>query len=363
MVHASRADRERGGRLASRGCLLQRRCGRVLLRRERARRHVVEAVALRVAYTERVRILFAGTPQASVPSLQRLLDAGHDVLAVLTRAPAPAGRRHKLVRSAVHEEADARGIPVYTPTSLKKDEDVRRAIEELAPEAVAVVAYGLLIPPALLEIPRFGWINLHFSLLPQWRGAAPVQYAIAAGQETTGASTFRLEAGLDTGPVFGSVVEKVGERETAGELLERLSHSGAGLLVETFERLGRGAEPVPQSGEPSYAPSISTADARVDWNLDAVTIDRRSRAHTPAPGPWTTLGGTRIKLGPLAARPDVVDLQPGQIRSGKPPLAGTGAGAVELSGVAPAGKKPMDASAWLRGARLAPETRFDAEGE
>lgn len=310
-----------------------------------------------------MRILFAGTPRASVSSLQRPLDAGYGVPAILTHASAPAGRHHRLTRSVIHEEAGGRGIPVYAPTNLKKDENVRRAIGKLVLEAVAVAACDLLIPPSLLGIPRFGWTSLYFSLLLQWRGAAPAQYVIATGQETTGASTFKLKAGLNTRPIFGSVAKKMGKRKTAGELFERLLHSGTGLLVETFGRLGRGAELVPQNREPSYAPSIPTTGARVDWNLGALTIDRRSHTHTPAPGPWTTFEGAWIKLGSLVTRSDVVGLQPGQIRSGELSLVGTGIGAVELRTMAPAGKKPMDMSVWLRSMRLAPGTQFDVESE
>lgn len=257
----------------------------------------------------------------------------------------------------MHEEAESLGIPVATPSSL--GEQTADQIASWQPEAVAVVAYGLLVPKALLAVPPLGWINLHFSLLPAWRGAAPVQHAIAAGDTVTGACTFQLEEGLDTGPVFASLTEPIGERETSGELLERLSHSGAELLCDTFRALAEGtALPRPQSGTPSYAPTITTAQARIDWTKDAASIDRLSRAHTPAPGPWTMLGATRVKLGPLAARADVTGLAPGQVAG---ELVGTGEGAVALSWVAPAGKKPMPAADWLRGARLRPGQGFDVE--
>ena len=311
-----------------------------------------------------MRILFAGTPTPAIPSLLRLLDDGHDVAAVLTRAPARAGRKHRLVPSPILEIAEERGIPVLTPSTLK-DPNVQREIAALEPEAVAVVAYGMLVPPALLDVPTHGWINLHFSLLPAWRGAAPVQYAIAAGDDITGASTFRLEAGLDTGPVFGQLTEAIGPKDTAGELLERLSHSGAELLSRTMTLLETGAGvPVPQEGDVSLAPTITSVDAHVDWTLPALAISRRMRAHTPAPGPWTTLDGVRVKLGPAyPAAGSELTLAPGEIHAGKQVFVGTGSTPLELSWVMPAGKKQMDAAAWARGARLGEGTRFGGADE
>lgn len=308
-----------------------------------------------------MRILFAGTPDVAIPSLERLIDGGHDVAAVLTRPPARARRGRSLIPSPVHAFAEERGIEVFTPTSLR-DEDTQHTIAAYEAEAVAVVAYGMLIPPALLDVPRHGWINLHFSLLPAWRGAAPVQYAIAAGDDITGASTFRIDEGLDTGPVFGQLTETIGARETAGELLERLSRSGAELLSRTFALLESGeAKPVAQEGDVSLAPTISVADARVDWSLPALAIDRRIRAYTPAPGAWTELEGVRVKLGPVLPVNDDVSLEIGEIQAGKRVLVGTGSTPVELSWVAPAGKKQMNAADWARGARLDAGARFGSE--
>lgn len=308
-----------------------------------------------------MRILFAGTPDVAIPSLTRLIDDGHEVLAVLTRAPAPAGRKHRLVPSPVHTFAEEHGIDVLTPSTLRAPE-IQEAIKALEPEAVAVVAYGMLVPPALLDVPTHGWINLHFSLLPAWRGAAPVQYSIAAGDDITGASTFRLEAGLDTGPVFGQLTEAVGPRDTSDELLARLSVSGAELLSRTFALLEAGeAVPVPQEGEVSLAPTISTQDAKVDWSLPAIAIDRRIRAHTSTPGAWTTLDGVRVKLGPVEPVADGPALEPGRIAAGKKVLVGTGSAPVALSWVMPAGKKRMEADAWARGARLPETASFGGE--
>ncbi len=299
-----------------------------------------------------MRILFAGTPETAVPSLNRLVSDGHDVAAVLTRAPARAGRKHQLVQSDIHNTAQKLGLPVLTPHTLK-DPAVREQIAELNVEAVAVVAYGLLVPKELLGIP---WINLHFSLLPCWRGAAPVQYAIWHGDDLTGASTFRIEEGLDTGPVYGTLTETIGPNDTSGDLLARLATSGAELLSRTIALLEAGrATAQPQSGEPSYAPMIHPPEAQVEWNHPAVAIDRQIRAHTPDPGPWTTLGGSRVKLGPASLVPEVTDLAPGELRDG---LVGTGSHALRLGTVAPAGKRAMPAQDWLRGARLAQGTRF-----
>ena len=303
-----------------------------------------------------MRILFSGTPDTAIPSLHHLIADGHEVAAVLTRAPARAGRRHKLVPSAVHEAAEELGLPVLTPATLR-DEDIQEQIKELAPDAVAVVAYGLLVPPSLLDVPTHGWINLHFSVLPAWRGAAPVQYAIWQGDDVTGASTFRLEKGLDTGPVFDVMTEPIHPTDTSGDLLARLAISGAELLSHTFAALENGsAASHPQEGEPSLAPTITTREAQVDWRSPALLVDRQIRAHTPAPGAWTTLGGNRVKLGPVTLAPDGEPLAPGEIRNG---FVGTGTHPIRLGWVAPAGKKAMDARDWLRGARLPEGTHFD----
>ncbi len=303
-----------------------------------------------------MRILFAGTPDTAIASLHRLIADGHEVAAVLTRAPARAGRRHRVVPSAIHEAAEELGLPVLTPATLR-DEKIQEQIKELAPDAVAVVAYGLLVPSALLDVPTHGWINLHFSVLPAWRGAAPVQHAIWRGDDVTGASTFRLEKGLDTGPVFGVMTETIRPTDTSGDLLERLSVSGADLLSRTFAALAGGsALAAPQEGEPTLAPTITTREAQVEWSAPAFAVDRQIRAHTPAPGAWTMLAGNRVKLGPVTPAPDQNPLSPGEIKNG---FVGTGTHPVRLGWVAPAGKKAMDARDWLRGARLPESTHFD----
>ncbi|MFH5823276.1 methionyl-tRNA formyltransferase [Georgenia sp. AZ-5] len=306
-----------------------------------------------------MRLLFAGTPDVALPSLRTLLASDHEVVAVLTRPDAPKGRGRSFSASPVAELASSVGLPVLTPRSLRED-GVNEEIAALETDAAPVVAYGGLIPPTLLDVPRHGWVNLHFSLLPAWRGAAPVQRAIIAGDEVTGASVFQIEAGLDTGPVYGTLTETVRPRDTAGDLLARLADSGAQLLLAVLDALADGsARPAPQPAEGiSLAPRLEVADARVSWADPALAVDRLVRGCTPAPGAWTTApGGSRLKLRPVTLRADVDDLRPGEVRAGKHEvLVGTGSHAVALGEVAPAGKSWMPAEAWARGARLEPGT-------
>jgi methionyl-tRNA formyltransferase len=285
------------------------------------------------------------------------------VVAVLTRPDAPAGRGRRVSGSPVAERADAAGVPVLQPRSPREPEFLAR-LAELAVDCVPVVAYGALVPQAALDVPPHGWVNLHFSLLPAWRGAAPVQHAVMAGDEVTGASTFRLEAGLDTGPVFGTLTEPIGPRDTAGDLLDRLAVGGARLLVATLDGIAAGtleARPQPAEGV-SLAPRIEVADARVDWALPAHVVDRRVRGVTPAPGAWTTWRGERLRLGPVQPEPDGdAALAPGELGvAGQAVLAGTGRGAVRLGSVQPAGKRMVPAADWARGARPHPGERLGA---
>jgi methionyl-tRNA formyltransferase len=306
-----------------------------------------------------LKLLFAGTPAPAVPSLEALLASGHEVVAVLTRPDARSGRGRKVSRSPVAERADAAGVPVLQPRS-PRDPEFLDQLAGLAVDCAPVVAYGALVPQAVLDVPAHGWVNLHFSLLPAWRGAAPVQHAIMAGDELTGASTFRLEAGLDTGPVFGTVTEPIGPRDTAGDLLARLSVSGAGLLVATLDGIETGtlvAEPQAAEGV-SLAPRIETADAEVNWALPAHVVDRRVRGVTPAPGAWTTWRGERLRLGPVTPVADAADLAAGEVAVGADGvLVGTGRGAVRLGEVQPAGKRMFPAADWARGARPQPGER------
>ncbi|NQD88097.1 methionyl-tRNA formyltransferase [Paenarthrobacter sp. CM16] len=296
-----------------------------------------------------MRVLFAGTPAVAVPSLDALVKAGFDVVAVLTRPDAPVGRKRVMTPSPVAARATELGIEVIR--AAKVDADTTARISEFAPDVAAIVAYGGIVPKPALSVPTHGWVNLHFSLLPAWRGAAPVQRSIIAGDEITGAVTFQLEEGLDTGPVFGTLTEAVMADDTAGELLERLSISGAVLLSQTLSTIDAGqAAPQPQTGEVSLAPKLTLEDGRLDWQLPALAINRRARGVTPEPGAWTTLDGQRVKLEPVNLRPDVKDLAPGSIRvDGKTVLVGTGSHAVELGRIQPAGKKMMSSADWARG--------------
>jgi methionyl-tRNA formyltransferase len=305
-----------------------------------------------------MRVVFAGTPEPAVPSLRRLIESGrHDVVAVVTRPDTTAGRGRKAVRSAVGQLADEHGIEVLTPRSPRDPEFVAR-LTELAPDCCPVVAYGALLPEPVLDIPVHGWVNLHFSLLPAWRGAAPVQAALAAGDEITGASTFRLEAGLDTGPVYGVVTETIRPTDTAGELLERLADAGATLLESTLDGIADGilsAAPQPADGV-SLAPKITVDAARVTWAHPAHVVDRHIRAVTPAPGAWTMIGDLRVKLGPITVTDET--LEPGEILARKDGLLiGTATTAVRLGTVQPPGKKAMAAADWARGARLDEKVR------
>lgn len=296
-----------------------------------------------------MRIAFAGTPEVAIPALWTLLDAGHELVAVITRPDAPAGRGRALHPSPVASFAEERGLKVLKPVRLA---DIRDELEALAPECVAVVAYGGLVPASMLDLPPYGWINLHFSLLPEWRGAAPVQWAILSGDDLTGACTFRIEEGLDTGPVFGSLTRPIAPTDTSGSLLAALASDGARLLAQTIGALDR-LHPVPQARDGvSVAPKLGKADARIRWHEPALAVDRRIRACTPEPGAWSMLADQRIGVEPVVLRPDVIDLAPGVVRSeGKAVLVGTGSHAVALQRVKPAGKAWMDAGAWMRGLR------------
>ena len=301
-----------------------------------------------------MRLVFAGTPEPAVVALEALLASEHDVVAVLTRPDARRGRGRSLQPSPVAQRALEHGIEVLRPTSLKPDTDdwveIRQRLEELAPDCIPVVAYGNLITPDLLDIAPHGWVNLHFSLLPQWRGAAPVQAAIKAGQSSTGVSTFRIDEGLDTGPVIDMREYAIESTDTADDLLTRLAYRGAELLVDTMDQLGRGTAVLrAQSGEASYAPKITKEDARIDWHQSTKAIDCAIRAHTPAPGAWTLLGDQRFKIGPVIPAQEP-SLEPGLIKTTKSSVfVGTGDGAVRLGALQAPGKKMVAAEDFARG--------------
>jgi methionyl-tRNA formyltransferase len=301
-----------------------------------------------------MKLVFAGTPEPAVPALRALLDSGrHEVVAVVTRPDAQAGRGRRVVRSPVGALADSRGIEVLTPARAGDPAFLAR-LAELAPDACPVVAYGALLPQAALDIPRLGWVNLHFSLLPAWRGAAPVQAAIRAGDEITGASTFRIVKELDAGPVFGVVTEAIGGTDTAGSLLGRLSESGAKLLLSTMDGLADGslvAREQPAEGL-SYAPKVTVEDARVSFADPASAVDRQIRSVTPEPGAWAEFRGERFKLGPVTVL-DEPGPPPGEIVvERKRVLVGTATKPLRLGDVQAPGKKRMAATDWARGTRI-----------
>ncbi len=298
-----------------------------------------------------MRLVFAGTPAAAVPSLDALLKSRHDVVAVITRPDAKAGRGLRVGHSPVAGRAAEAGIEILRPARPSDPEFLAR-LREIAPDCCPVTAYGALIPQEALDIPAHGWVNLHFSLLPAWRGAAPVQHAIRHGDDVTGATTFQIVRALDAGPVYGVLTEAIRPADTAGDLLERLSIAGAELLVATLDGIGAGeleAREQPADGV-SLAPKITPADAEVDWRAPAIAIDRQVRACTPDPGAWTQLDGVRVKVLPVQLAVADSPLAPGELRVQRDRvLAGTGSGPVELGEVQPDGKRRMRAADWARG--------------
>ncbi|MFE0649794.1 methionyl-tRNA formyltransferase [Streptomyces sp. NPDC059534] len=310
-----------------------------------------------------MKLVFAGTPEVAVPALDALLASGrHEVAAVITRPDAPAGRGRRLVASPVAQRAEEAGIEVLKP-ARPRDEEFLARLREIAPDCCPVVAYGALLPKVALDVPARGWVNLHFSLLPAWRGAAPVQHSLMAGDQVTGASTFQIEEGLDSGPVYGVVTEDIRPTDTSGDLLTRLAFAGAGLLAATMDGIEDGtlhAVPQPVEGI-TLAPKIQVEDAQVDFAHPALRVDRVVRGCTPAPGAWTVFRGERLKLIQVTPLPDRDDLAPGELSVGKNNVyAGTGSYAVELLWVQPQGKKPMKAADWARGVRIAPGERLGA---
>lgn len=306
-----------------------------------------------------MRVVFAGTPDTAVPALDAIAASRHELVGVVTRPDAPAGRGRRLVASPVAERAVELGVPVLKPEH-PRDPDFQDALKALAPDCCPVVAYGALLPQSALDIPAYGWVNLHFSVLPAWRGAAPVQHSIWAGDEVTGATTFRIVKALDAGPTFGVMTETIRPTDTAGDLLGRLAEGGAGLLVATLDGIEDGsieAREQPVDGL-SFAPKIAVDDAQVDWTEPAVGVDRRIRACTPAPGAWSTFDGERIKLGRVALT-DREPLAPGVLEITKNAVyVGTATTPVQLGEVKAFGKKQMQAADWARGVQFPPSARF-----
>ena len=296
-------------------------------------------------------LLFAGSPAAAVPSLRALALSGHTVAAVLTRADSPQGRKAVVTPTPVALAAGELGVPIIKANRL--GDAATAAVGELQPDLGVIVAYGGLVREPLLSTPRLGWINLHFSLLPRWRGAAPVQRAIIAGDQVTGAVVFQLVAELDAGTVYGTLTRPIGAAETAGEVLDALSQSGARLLVDVVDQLANGsALGQPQVGEVTLAPKLTLDDGRIDWFRDAADVSGQIRGVTPEPGAFTVVDGARLKLLEATAFTDaeVPRLQPGTLHlAGKSLLAGTATDPIRLVTVQPAGRKAMAAADWWRG--------------
>lgn len=313
-----------------------------------------------------MRVVFAGTPEVAIPSLEAIVASRHELVGVVTRPDAPAGRGRTLVASPVAQWMASRpelaDVPVLKPEH-PRDPDFQEALKALAPDACPVVAYGALLPQSALDIPAHGWINLHFSVLPRWRGAAPVQYALWDGDEVTGATTFRIVQELDAGPTFGVMTQLIRPDDTAGTLLAKLAEGGAGLLVQTLDGIEDGTlEAREQQAEGmTYAPKITVEDAQVDWRHPAIAIDHQIRACTPFPGAWTTIGGERLKLGPIRRAEPAPELTAGELLVEKNAVwVGTGTTAVELGEVKAFGKKAMAAADWARGTRPEPGTLLGA---
>jgi len=301
-----------------------------------------------------MRLAFAGTPTAALPTLAALLKSRHEVVAVITRPDARAGRGQRLAPSPVTRRAGEAGLEVLQP-DRPGDPAFLARLREIGPDCCPVVAYGALLPQSALDVPRYGWVNLHFSILPAWRGAAPVQHAILHGDDLTGATTFRIVRELDAGPVFGVLTEPIRPSDTAGDLLDRLAAAGAELMVATLDGIQSGelaAREQPVHGV-SLAPKITPADARVDWGAPAMAVDRLVRACTPEPGAWTELDGVRVKLWPVTVADGADQLAAGEIRALRDRvLVGTATRPVLLGDVQPHGKRRMPAADWARGLRL-----------
>ncbi len=298
-----------------------------------------------------MRIVFAGTPEVAVPTLTAVADGPHDVVAVVTRSDAPLGRKRVLTPSPVATRAGELGLPVIKADRL--DDEATGRIAALAPDLGVIVAYGGLVREPLLSTPDHGWINLHFSLLPRWRGAAPVQRALIAGDRVTGATVFQLVAALDAGDVFDSVRYDVPRGATAGDVLDDLARTGVDLVERVVDGIATGsARATPQSGEPTLAPKLTIDDGLLDFSRPADEVIDRFRGVTPEPGAHTTLAGTRVKILSAVRGPDV-ELSPGVLAfHDGAVLAGAGEGTVVLRTVQPAGKSPMAAADWWRGLRM-----------
>jgi methionyl-tRNA formyltransferase len=298
-----------------------------------------------------VRAVFFGTPDFAVPSLTALLDTGIGVPLVVTQPDRPVGRHAAPLPSAIARAAEARGIPVEKPERLRGNDDLLRRIRDLAPDAGVVVAYGRLLPNPLLDLPRLGFVNVHASLLPKYRGASPIPAAILAGDPETGVVTMRVVEELDAGPIYRERRVSIGEREGADSLTRRLAAAGGEILVETLEGLAAGNLPAsPQMGQPSFCKPVRRDDGEVDWTLPAAEIERRLRAYTPWPGLFTFLGGERVKILAAEVGPGGRTEPPGAFWSegGRLLASAGGGGSLELKLLQRAGRKPVSGAEFVR---------------
>ena len=295
-----------------------------------------------------MKVLYAGTPEVAVAPLNGLLEAGYEVVGVLTREDAPVGRKRVLTPSPVAARAQELGLPIVKAN--RWSDEVADAVAQLGADIAAVVAFGVLLPQSALDLLPQGWINLHFSQLPAWRGAAPVQRALMAGETEIFSNTFRIDAGLDTGPVFRSESATVGELDTAGDMLNRLASTGGALLAATFDDIAAGVTGTPQAGEATHAAKLTIADGRVDFARSCADVIAQLRGVTPEPGAWAELDGARFKLGMAKLSQAQPVGEPGTLFwAGKKVAVTCADGALELTQVQPAGKKMMNAADWARG--------------
>ncbi len=294
------------------------------------------------------KVLYAGTPGIAVAPLNGLIEAGYDVVGVLTRQDAPQGRKRVLTPSPVAQRAEELDIPVIKAN--RWSDEAADAVAATEADIAAVVAYGAILPQSALDLLPHGWINLHFSSLPNWRGAAPVQRALMAGEQEIFSNTFRIEAGLDSGPVFLEESTAVQEYDTAGDILQRLANTGGALLAKTFERIAEGNSGVPQSGESTHAAKLTLADGKLEFSRTAEELIAQTRGVIPEPGAWALLGDARIKIGMMKRSDVAAEGEPGLVRMvAKKPVVTCANGTLELTQVQPAGKKMMNAADWARG--------------
>lgn len=313
-----------------------------------------------------MRVLFAGTPAPALPTVQMLLDSEHELVGVLTKADAPTGRGRKLTPCPVKAFAQEHNLPYFTEKPV--GQEFLDFIQATKPDVIVVVAYGHLIKDEYLDVVPHGWINLHFSLLPALRGAAPVQWAIIWGETLTGATTFKISKGIDTGEIYGTLTEVIKANDTSGQLLDRLSESGAHLMEKTLQALESG-QLIGQKQSPdgvSYAPKITPRDTQIRWDLPATIIDRLIRGTHPAPGAWSTLEGVRIGVEPISLKvpQDLEKLAPGEVLVTKKTVyVGCADQNIALQNIIPKGKKSMPAADWARGARLEAGIRFETQSD